>query len=275
MDDARPASSESPRGILFDIDGVFFVGDTAVPGGADVIAWADAAGIPYLFVTNTTSHPRSYLAAKLARLGVHADPARILTPAIAAHEWLTVQGLTPVALFVPEATAAEFGELERVPPDAERGAAAVVVGDLGEAWDFATLNRAFRLLTAEPRPALVALGMARFWKDVDGITLDNGPFVQALAFASGTDPVITGKPSADFFAAAAHRLGLDASDIVMVGDDVRSDVGGAQDAGMRGVLVRTGKFQPADLERGITPDAVLDSVADLPAWWSDPNRLSR
>ena len=267
MDAARPGPSAPPQGILFDIDGVFFVGDTAIPGGADVIAWADAAVLPYLFVTNTTSHPRSYLAAKLARFGVNADPERILTPAVAAHEWLTTHDRTPVALFVPEATAAEFGDLPRVAPDAESGAAAVVVGDLGEAWDFATLNRAFRLLTAEPRPTLVALGMARAWRDDDGLTLDSGPFTQLLAYASGADPVVTGKPAADFFAAAAHRLGLAASDIVMVGDDVRGDVGGAQDAGMRGVLVRTGKFQAADLERGVSPDAVLDSVADLPHWW--------
>lgn len=271
MDAAHPGSSAPPRGILFDIDGVFFVGDTAVPGGADVIAWADAAAIPYLFVTNTTSHPRSYLADKLARFGVDADPERILTPAVAAHEWLTEHGRTPVALFVPEATAAEFGDLPRVAADAESGAAAVVVGDLGQAWDFATLNRTFRLLTAEPRPVLVALGMGRFWKDDDGLTLDNGPFVQALAYASGADPVVTGKPAAGFFAAAAHRLGLAAPAIVMVGDDVRGDVGGAQDVGMRGILVRTGKFHGADLGRGITPDAVLDSIADLPAWWASPS----
>ena len=173
-----------------------------------------------------------------------------------------------MALFVPDATLPEFGDLERVAPDAESGAAAVVVGDLGEEWDFATLNRAFRLLTAEPRPPLVALGMARYWKDVDGLHLDNGPFVQALAFASGAEPVVTGKPAPEFFHAAAHRLGLAASEVVMVGDDVHGDVGGAQRAGMSGVLVRTGKFHAGDLDQDVTPDAVLASVADLPAWWT-------
>ena len=130
-------------GLLFDIDGVFFVGETAVPGGAEVIEWADAAGIPYLFVTNTTSNPRTYLADKLARFGISTDPARILTPSVAAREWLTEHERTPVALFVPDETVAEFGDLPRVAADAEAGAGAVVVGDLGEAWDFATLNRAF------------------------------------------------------------------------------------------------------------------------------------
>lgn len=267
MDAARPANPGSPRGILFDIDGVFFVGEQAIPGGKQVVAWANAAHIPYLFVTNTTSHPRSYLAAKLARFGVDVDPARILTPAVAAHQWLTEHARTPVALFVPEATAAEFGDLPRVSDDAESGAAAVVVGDLGQQWDFATLNRAFRLLIVEPRPTLLALGMARAWRDGDGLVLDNGPFVQALAYASGADPVVSGKPAAAFFAAAAHRLGVAPSDLAMIGDDVRGDVGGAQDAGMRGVLVKTGKFAAADLEQGISPDAVLDSVADLPHWW--------
>lgn len=260
---ARPA----PAGILFDIDGVFWVGDDPVPGGSDTIAWADAAGVPYLFVTNTTSHPRSYLADKLARCSIAADAARILTPAVAAHEWLTEHGREPVALFVPDATQADFGDLERLPPDAESGAGAVVVGDLGEQWSFAALNRAFRLLMAEPRPELVALGLARYWQDTDGLVLDNGPFAQALAFASGVEPVVTGKPAPAFFEAAAHRLGLPASELVMVGDDIRGDVGGAQDAGLRGVLVRTGKFTPADLDGDVTPDAVLDSVAELPTRW--------
>jgi ribonucleotide monophosphatase NagD (HAD superfamily) len=54
----------------------------------------------------------------------------------------------------------------------------------------------------------------------------------------------------------------------MVGDDVEADIGGAQAAGLKGALVRTGKFRPADLERGIQPDVVWESVADLPQWWN-------
>jgi len=56
---------------------------------------------------------------------------------------------------------------------------------------------------------------------------------------------------------------------VMIGDDIRGDVGGAQAAGLAGVLVRTGKFRPKDLEGEVRPDAVLDSVADLPQWWEN------
>jgi len=55
----------------------------------------------------------------------------------------------------------------------------------------------------------------------------------------------------------------------MIGDDIVGDVGGAQATGLTGILVRTGKFRPRDLEGDIRPDAVLDSVADLPQWWEN------
>ena len=49
----------------------------------------------------------------------------------------------------------------------------------------------------------------------------------------------------------------------MVEDDIDVDVAGAQRAGMMGVWVRTGKFQPGDMSGPVTPDLVIDSIADL------------
>jgi len=74
-----------------------------------------------------------------------------------------------------------------------------------------------------------------------------------------------GKPAAAFFNAAAKKFSIQASDIWMVGDDVRVDIGGAQDAGLKGVLVRTGKYRASDLGGDVTPDYVIDSIATLPA----------
>ena len=55
----------------------------------------------------------------------------------------------------------------------------------------------------------------------------------------------------------------------MIGDDIRGDIGGAQSAGIRGLLVRTGKFRPRDLPGEIQPDGVIDSIASLPEWWAE------
>jgi len=255
------------RGLLIDLDGVVYVGETPVPGAPEAIRWIQDAGIPHLFLTNTTSRPRSALVERLARVGVRTDTAHILTPPVAALDWLSGRGAEPVALFVPPATVSEFATLGQVGSAAESGARAVVVGDLGERWDFPTLNRAFRLLMADPDCALVALGMTRYWQAPDGLRLDTGPFVQALAYAASREPVVTGKPAATFFHAGCRILGLEPEAVAMIGDDVVTDVAAAQAAGLKGVLVRTGKFRPQDLAGEVRPDAVLASLADLPARW--------
>lgn len=255
------------RGVLLDLDGVLYVGEQAVPGAVDAVEWLRRHSIPHLFLTNTSSRPRSSLVAKLAGIGVDVTEADVLTPAVAAASWLRASCPGRPALFVPEQTSAEFADLEPLPAGAGDEAASVVVGDLGEAWDFPTLNRAFRLLMGEPRPALVALGMTRYWRAADGLRLDAGAFVRALEYASGVEAVVMGKPAAAFFAAAVRRLDLPSEDVVMVGDDVRADVDGAQRSGLAGVLVRTGKFTEADVHGDVTPRAVLESVADLPSWW--------
>lgn len=254
-------------GLLLDLDGVLYVGDDAIPGAAEAVRWLQQTGVPHLFVTNTTSRPRSQVVERLQRMGVPVEAEQVLTPAVAAADWLARHEVRRPALFVPTATADELAAFDPVPATDESGAGAVVVGDLGDGWDFATLNRAFRLLMDDPRPPLVALGRTRYWRAPDGLRLDTGAFVAALETATGTPAVVLGKPDAAFYRAALDRLRLDRTDVVMVGDDIRTDVDGAQRAGLTGVLVRTGKFCDADLESDVTPDAVLDSVADLPGWW--------
>lgn len=99
------------------------------------------------------------------------------------------------------------------------------------------------------------------------MSLDVGPFAAALEYATNCSALVLGKPDAAVFRQAAQRLGVPPGEVVMVGDDVLGDVRGAQAAGLRGVLVRTGKYRPEDLLGPTQPDAVLDSIVDLPAWW--------
>jgi len=256
------------EGLLIDLDGVVYIEDEAVPGAADALERLRREGVPHLFVTNTSSRPRAALVDKLARLGIPVRPEQILTPPVVASRWLSKHAPGPAALFVPDATRTEFRDTALLPKDAESGAASVVIGHLGPAWDYATLNRAFRLLMAEPHPALVALGMTRYARTADGLDLIVAPFVVALEHAAGCRAVVLGKPDPTFFTTAAEMLGYPPASLAMVGDDIVTDVSGAQGAGMLGVLVKTGKFQASSLQQGINADAVLDSIAGLPAWWA-------
>jgi HAD superfamily hydrolase (TIGR01458 family) len=254
-------------GILFDLDGVFYLGDRAIPGGAQTLAWVRQQGIPHCFLTNTTSKPRNALVEKLAGLGLETDARHILTPPVAACRWIARNLDGPVVLFVPPNTEAEFRSLTLAGRDTLQPVAALVIGDLGEAWDFATLNQAFRLLMQQPPPRLIALGMTRYWRGPDGLRLDVAPFVSALQHASGVEPVVLGKPSVEFYRSALEMIGCVPQGSVMIGDDIRGDVAAAQAAGLKGLLVRTGKFQASDLNGDIIPDGQLGSIAELPDWW--------
>jgi HAD superfamily hydrolase (TIGR01458 family) len=200
-------------------------------------------------------------------MGIRIEPSRILTPPVAASGWIGKHVDGPLALFIPEATRSEFSAFEQLGEEADQGAGAVVLGDMGHAWTFDRLNRAFRLLMQDPVPPLVALGMTRYWRSEEGLQLDTGPFVKALEYATGRKAVVMGKPAAVFFDAAVSMLGCEPAECLMVGDDIRGDIAGSQASGLKAVLVRTGKFSEKDLGTDIVPDLLLDSICDLPAWW--------
>ena len=119
-----------------------------------------------------------------------------------------------VALFVPRDVEVDFAGLEKSDGP---GVDAVIVGGLGEAWNYAVLNAAFRLLM--DRAELIALQKNRFWQRAGGLSLDAGPFVAALEYATGRRATVVGKPAATFFEQALADAGAAAADAVMVGDD--------------------------------------------------------
>jgi HAD superfamily hydrolase (TIGR01458 family) len=134
----------------------------------------------------------------------------------------------------------------------------VLIGDLGEGFTYERLNGAFRHLMEGAE--LLALQKNRYWQTDVGLSLDAGPFVAALEFASGEKASVVGKPEREFFRLALEDLGLEAGEVAMVGDDAEADVVGARRAGLVGIQVRTGKWR-ADVGEA---DRVIDSVADLP-----------
>ncbi len=253
-------------GILFDLDGVIYQNGKAIPGAVETLQWVKAHHIPYLFVTNTSSKPRAAVVEKLAAFGINANENLMLTPAIAASNWLKQQSNSPrVSLYIAEATKTDISGCNLVTD--EQNVDAVVVGDLAQQWSFELMNTIFRQLMESPNSQLIALGLTRYWRTGNTLQLDVGPFVKALEYATGKQAIVCGKPSTSFFQAAAQQLQLSPENLMMVGDDIQGDINGAQQAGLRAIQVRTGKFQPSDLQHNIQPDAIIDSIADLPNWW--------
>jgi len=250
------------KAVLFDLDGTIYEDGIELPGAGAAVARLRAQGLQVGFVTNTTSRSRRLLTERLRGMGIPTDPEQIVTALRAGAAHLRAEGFRRIAPLVPEAALEDLAEFDIV---AERPDA-VIVGDLDDRWDFAILNRAFNQIMNGAE--LVAFSADRYWASADGLVLDCGPFVKALEYASGKTAVLCGKPSPEFYRSALTSLGSWAlaspGEVLMVGDDIWGDVQGAQEAGLKACLVKSGKFRAEVFERsGVRPDVIVDSVARL------------
>jgi HAD superfamily hydrolase (TIGR01458 family) len=254
------------RGVLLDLGGVVYVGDTPLPGAFAAIQRLRQTELALRFMTNTTRRSTPRLLADLAKIGLDLAPEELLTPAQLARTYLVAHRLTP-HLLVHANLEEEFADL---PSDLAPGQReAVVVGDAAERFSFENLNTAYRKL--EAGAGFLALAENRNFMDADGqLSIDAGAFVRALEYASSRRATVLGKPSQMFFRLAVEALGCAPGEAVMVGDDAEADVGGALAAGLAGVLVRTGKYRPGDEDAlDPPPTQVADDLAAAVDWILD------
>jgi HAD superfamily hydrolase (TIGR01458 family) len=249
------------EGLVVDIDGVLTVSWRPLAGAPEALRSLRDLDVPLTFATNTTSRTRDDIASLLRSAGFEVGADEILTaPRVTAEHLRQRYGAARVLLVNEGDISADLEGFEVVhePP-----ADVVVVGGAGPAFSYEVLNSAFAaLIDGAP---LVAMHRNLTWRTDEGLQLDSGGFVGALEEAAGVKATVVGKPSHPFFQASVAALGLPSDRVAMVGDDVHNDVLAAQACGLRGVLVRTGKFRADDLEGLATkPDTVVDSFADVP-----------
>lgn len=254
-----------PQLMLLDLDGTLYVGNQALPGALDCLAYLRERGIALRFLTNTTTKSQRELVAQLHAMGFQLDANELISAPVAAK--LELQSLQQAAErplriwpLVADAIKTDFSEFvwDEEQPDY------IVLGDIGERWDMPLINRLFNAMHAGAE--LIALHKGRFWQTSSGLKPDIGFFVAGLEYVSSKTARIMGKPNRDFYQRVLDSAGVNASEALMVGDDVDSDVGGAQAVGIQGCLVRTGKFRQLYFEQStVKPDYVIDSVAGLNA----------
>ena len=250
--------------ILLDVDGVLTVSGEAIAGGAVAVERLRRDGHRLRFVTNATTRSRATLAAELRGLGIELDDDELQTTATAAARALA--GKRVLALTMPGIV----DDLEGIELVGE-GADAVLIGGADETietshvFSYTNLARAFHELEAGAE--LYSLHKNRWWQTADGPRLDTGAFVAGLEYAADVEATVVGKPSAAYFGAAVEALDAEPELTWMVGDDIEADIAGAQNFGLKTVLVRTGKFRPDTVERGrVRPDGIVSSIAQLPDW---------
>jgi HAD superfamily hydrolase (TIGR01458 family) len=244
------------KGILFDIGGVLYVANEPIPGAREIIQEL-RENYQMRFLTNTTRKPPAKVYQKLKSLGFDIKESELFTALGAAKKVVEKADAKALTILTDEAEEF-FGQLCGFDTKSKF----VVVGDAGENFNYERLNSAFRALINGA--TLIAAAKNRYFKDSDGeLSMDAGGFVEALEYASGVKAKVIGKPSKEFFELAVESMNLNPEEVLMVGDDIESDILGAQNANIKAVLVKSGKFRESDLKKGIKPDFVIESVSNL------------
>jgi HAD superfamily hydrolase (TIGR01458 family) len=253
------------RGVLLDIDGVLHIGMQPIPGAAETINWLTHNGYAVQFITNTTIMSRSTLARRLQQIGLPVEESRLLTAPAATAQYLRQHYPGKrVWMLTKGDTGSDFSGIDLVDLQ-DTSADVVVIGGAEELLTYEAMNHAFRLLM--DGAALLAMHTNLYWRTAAGLQLDSGAYVRALELAAGKPAVVLGKPDRAFFEQALLSIGVSAREAVMVGDDIENDIAGAQHAGLRGILVLSGKHRAdSPLLAKIHPDALLSSVAELPGY---------
>ena len=242
------------------MDGVLYHGRRAVPGAADFIRRVNAAGTPYLCITNHACYSPRSLATRLAGLGIAVPAARILTSGLATAAWLRGQGTRRVFAIGERPFQAALAAA-RIEGDSARPTHVVVALDRRVTYERLAVAARHILRGA----VFVGTNPDPSYPTEAGLAPECGFYLAALERMTGRAPLIIGKPSPQLFEIGAATLGLPPSRLTMVGDRLDTDILGAQRLGMRAVLVLSGSTtRPMLRGAGIRPDRVVPTIGTLP-----------
>ena len=268
--------------LLLDLDGVLYRGADPVPGVAAVLTDRAAQGDDIVYVTNNSMHYGGDYLARLRDMGAPVAEGRVVSSARATAIWLRehhpearrvlVLGagglereLRDVGLdVVTAAHAATRAGQEGIDGfDAAGGPQVVVVG-LDPQVTYLRIAVAADAVRAGA--LFVATNRDPIYPTERGLRPGAGSLVAAVEIASGVVPVAIGKPGPHLLEAAAHAVGRQPGEAVMIGDSITTDLAAARAVGCRSILMLTGVSTRAQLEalpEAERPTAVAADAAEL------------
>ncbi len=250
-------------GYVLDMDGTVYLGDALLPGAKRTIETLRGAGSRVVFLSNKPLETRADYAAKLTRLGIPTSPDHVINSSWVLTQWLGREA-PGAALFVigeapllAELRAAGF-RLTDQPGEVE-----FVVASFDRAFDYCKLQIAFDAVRAGAR--VIATNADAYCPTPAGGLPDAAAVIGAIKGCTGKDvEVVVGKPSPITVRAILNRLVLPASECIMVGDRLETDICMGLEAGMATAVVLTGVTTHESLAASkIQPDYVLRSLDEL------------
>ena len=178
------ANANEIKGVMFDLDGVLYVGNTPITGAIEAVDTIRAQGITCRFVTNTSRLSIASLQHKINALGFNVAQSEIISAPQAALNFLKTQANPICRLLLAEDVKKDFAEF----PQSDTEANYTIVGDIGNAWTYHMLNEVFSCLMNGA--TLIAIHKNRFWQTDAGLQMDIGAFIAGLEYASNTEAML-------------------------------------------------------------------------------------
>ncbi|MFN3528104.1 MAG: TIGR01458 family HAD-type hydrolase [Candidatus Altarchaeaceae archaeon] len=253
---------------LIDINGVLYSGNKVIDGAIEKIDELRKNRIKFCFVSNATQRCKESLVEKLRKFGFEIYKEEIFTPSEAAviyikgtrkFKKIIKERKVKIFLLTKGDVYKDFYEFEIVDKDSDF----VIVGDAGENFNFENMNKAFREILNNKE--FIALEKDRYWMDDNNeLSLCAGAFVKGLEYSTGKRAIVVGKPSKKFFEFALKSINAKKEETYIIGDDIYTDILGGKKAGLKTILVKTGKFKEEIFRNSkIKPDVIINSIKEL------------
>lgn len=243
--------------LLIDFDGVIRLGKKTAEDANEFFKFIKDKNIPSCILSNSTLRNGKDIKQFLADNKIETNiPA--LSCADASIDYIK-EHYKRVAVFASLSIKVMCKDLLNY-----RNPEAVIVGDLSNKWSYEILNEIFRFVYSGAD--FIAMQMNKFWSpDDENLYLDAGSFITAVEFATGKKAKLIGKPSSIFFYSGLKTLGVkEDSKFLMLGDDLETDIFGAQNLGGKGILIYTGKTEyPLDKNSNIKPDYEVMNLREV------------
>lgn len=255
------------RGYLLDLDGTIYHGTRVIPEAVTFIQELRRADIPFMYLTNNSATTPELVAQRLTAMGIETAPEEVYTSSMATAAYLKDRypaGTGVLAI----GEAGLYAAMEEIGFVRKTEDVSVVVAGLDRQFTYEKLAQAS---TAIRNGALfVATNRDPALPTERGLMPGGGSLIAAIATASGTEPIVMGKPERIIVDFALEKLGTKREETLIVGDNLLTDIGAGAKSGLDTLLVLSGYSRRSDLASSEWQPTHI--AEDLLEWWQRVQR---
>ncbi|MFT9849000.1 TIGR01457 family HAD-type hydrolase [Aneurinibacillus sp. REN35] len=254
------------KGYLLDLDGTIYRGGEVIPEAVTFIEALKEREIPYLYVTNNSSLTPEALANKLSGMGLDAKPEDFFTSSMAVAE--TIEKLVskektqaPVTVLAIGETGLRTALAEAGYSIVEKAPASYVVVGIDRQFSYEKMKQATLSIYGGAR--FLSTNCDRAIPTEEGLVPGNGSLTAAISYATRTEPLYVGKPEEAIITLALERLGLQSDEVLLIGDNLETDIAAGGNSGVDTLLVYSGFSKQADIAGAVVkPTYTAQSLDD-------------